>query len=230
MSISVKRKEYLLKNREHIKEYNKKYAQLEKEKERKRKWIIDNPEHCKKYYEKNKEVLLEKAKEYHLKNKEKRNKQSMKWKKEHPNYEKDYRKKHRKELSARQKLWDREKIRTDMKYNINHRIRNDIRRSLKGNKNGRHWEELVGYSLDVLMNRLLQTIPKGYCWQNFLDGELHIDHIIPKNAFNYTNPEHPDFRQCWALSNLRLLLAKKNLTKGSKLTKPFQPALKISIM
>ncbi|GAI73524.1 unnamed protein product, partial [marine sediment metagenome] len=50
-------------------------------------------------------------------------------------------------------------------------------------------------------------------WKDYLNRDLHIDHIIPKSAFNFTKPEHTDFKRCWALDNLRLL--------------PVQPALSI---
>ncbi|MBA7551803.1 hypothetical protein ES705_44352 [subsurface metagenome] len=70
-------------------------------------------------------------------------------------------------------------------------------------------------------------MPAGYTWQDFLSGELHIDHIIPISAFNFTKPEHTDFKRAWALENLRLLPAKENMIKHDRLDRPFQPALKI---
>jgi 5-methylcytosine-specific restriction endonuclease McrA len=104
---------------------------------------------------------------------------------------------------------------------------NMINYSLRGNKNGYHWESLVGYTLADLIRRLNKTMPQGYVWKDFLSGRLHIDHIIPISAFNFTKPEHTDFKRCWALSNLRLLPAKENLSKHNHLDKPFQPALRI---
>ena len=101
--------------------------------------------------------------------------------------------------------------------------------SIKGNKNGRHWETLIGYKLNDLIKHLKSTMSKGYTWQNYLEGKLHIDHKIPISVFNFSKPEHPDFRRCWALSNLQLLPAKENIVKRDKLTKPFQPALQINI-
>ena len=71
-----------------------------------------------------------------------------------------------------------------------------------------------------LIKHLEKTLPDGYTWE-----ECHIDHKIPMSAFNFTTPEHTDFKRCWALSNLRLLPAKENLVKYNKLYKPFQPAL-----
>ncbi|GAJ03173.1 unnamed protein product, partial [marine sediment metagenome] len=53
------------------------------------------------------------------------------------------------------------------------------------------------------------------------------DHIVPIAVFNFTRPEHTDFKRCWDLSNLRLLPDKENMTKSDKIDKPFQPALRI---
>ena len=123
--------------------------------------------------------------------------------------------------------YTKNKRKTDLKYNLNRRIGNAIWWILKNNKNGRHWEDLVGYTTDDLIKRLLKTMPSGYDWDDLLRGKLHIDHIIPISAFNFTDTRHIDFKRCWALNNLRLLPAKENLIKGSKLIRPFQPALKI---
>lgn len=106
-------------------------------------------------------------------------------------------------------------------------IGNSIKYSILKNKNGQDWELLVGYTLDDLTERLEKTIPEGYNWSDFFKGELEIDHIIPVNVFNFSKLEHTDFKRCWALSNLRLLPAKENMIKNSKLSRPFQPALKI---
>jgi len=142
-----------------------------------------------------------------------------------------------KELHRRYSENNREKInrrhgnrlKKDIKFNLNHRMRYAIWDSLRGNKNGRRWETLVGYDVFKLKNHLQKTMPKYYTWQDYLNGKLHIDHILPKSVFNFDCPEHPDFKRCWALKNLRLLPAKENLIKHNKLIKPFQPSLKISI-
>lgn len=117
--------------------------------------------------------------------------------------------------------------RTDLNYNLSHRMSSMIWQSLKGNKAGRTWESLTGYNLADLIKRLKKTMPAGYTWEDIFNGKLHIDHIIPISAFNFTKPEHTDFKRCWALSNLRLLPVKENLSKHNHLDRPFQPALKI---
>lgn len=218
------RKEYYLKNREKIIEYQKQY-QLEnkdKTKERKKKWALKNKERIKsqqkKWQEDNKEKLKKLYKQYYQEHKERLKKLSREWhlKNEEKNRE-------------QQKKW-RVKMKTDLKWNFNHRMASGINKSLKkGNKNGRHWESLVGYTATDLEKRLKSTMPFGYTWNDFLNGELHIDHIIPVSVFNFTEPEHIDFKRCWALENLRLLPAEDNLRKSNKLYKPFQPALKIMV-
>ncbi|GAI07194.1 unnamed protein product, partial [marine sediment metagenome] len=123
-----------------------------------------------------------------------------------------------------------ERQRQNIKFILNNRIRENISGCLKrrgGHKQGRRWEKLVGYNFRELKKRLTETMPVGYTWKDFLSAKLHIDHIIPIDAFNFTRPEHTDFKRCWALSNLRLLPARENLIKGVKLNRPFQPALRI---
>jgi len=104
----------------------------------------------------------------------------------------------------------------DLKFNLGHRMRTAINTSLRGCKKGRHWENLVGYTFDDLLKRLNKTMPEGYTWDNYLNSELHIDHIIPISKFNFTTSRDADFKRCWALDNLRLLPAEENLRKGNR--------------
>jgi len=213
-------------NKEEKKEYNKQYyinnkgkilkrikQNCDNKKEYDRKRYIENKEIIKKQHKQWRKDNIEKQKEnnrqYYIKNRERLLRASKQW------YENNRRKKIQ-GLSLKRK--------TDLKSNINNRVASGIRTSLRNNKCGRHWEKLVGYTLSDLIKRLRKTLPKGYTWQ-----ECHIDHIIPKSAFNYTKPEHPDFKRCWALKNLRLLPAKENLIKNAKLNRSFQPALRILI-
>lgn len=124
--------------------------------------------------------------------------------------------------------YQRKRRRYDERFKLNAIMSSRIRHSLKGAaKSGRHWEDLVGYSLEKLERHLKRTIPDGYIWQDFLEGKLHIDHKIPIAAFNFSSAEHLDFRECWSLKNLRLLPKTENLKKGSKLKKPFQAHLRV---
>lgn len=191
--------------------------------------MFDKKKHWGMYYEKNKKRLLEKAKKYRKENKEKVSEAQRRWHKNNPGYQREYRKNNLEKVRKWRNDRKNERYRTDVKYNIGHKMRAGIRQSLKKNKNGHHWEALVGYTLDDLVRHLKKTIPRGYKWEDIFGNKLHIDHIVPISAFNYTNPKHPDFKKCWALSNLRLLPAGENEIKHNKLYKPFQPSLKINI-
>lgn len=126
--------------------------------------------------------------------------------------------------ATRKPGWRKEYFSTP-KCRLNERIRGGIRDSIKVGKNGRHWEELVDYTLDDLKRHIEKQFMDGMDWEQFCDGNIHIDHKIPICAFNFETPEHTDFKRCWSLSNIQPLWAKDNLEKSSKLSQPFQPSL-----
>jgi len=211
-------KEWTKDNPEKVKNYLKTYYKnnCEEIKERARRWDEDNPEKVK-----------EQKKRWAENNPEKVKEASKKWAKDNPEKVKESQRNRCKKNPEYHKKYMKYRRRTDSKFNLNHRTSGEIYKSLKGNKKYRKWEDLVGYSLNDLIKRLKFTMPKGYSWNDYLQGRLHVDHIIPISAHNFNKPEHSDFKRCWALSNLRLLPAKENLIKHSKLSRPFQPALKI---
>lgn len=92
-----------------------------------------------------------------------------------------------------------------------------IRESLKGNKNGRHWEDLVGYTQEDLRVYLEKLFKPDMTWENHGVRGWHIDHIKPKSSFNITDYECDEFKECWSLKNLQPLWSEENLRKGSKL-------------
>ena len=204
-------KKYRLENKEKIKEYMKQYRKDNPEKIDKyiKQWAKNNPEktkeHRKKYYIKNREKILEHGRQYKKENLMKRREYSKLYSMNNLDKIKEYNKRKRK---------------TNLKYNLNHRMSTAIKLSLEGNKAGRHWEDLVGYTLKDLIERLKETMPRGHNWNDFLRGLLHIDHIIPKMVFNFNNPEDKEFKQCWSLYNLRLLPKRENLLKNRNFDNP----------
>ncbi|KQX35334.1 hypothetical protein ASD04_14945 [Devosia sp. Root436] len=89
-----------------------------------------------------------------------------------------------------------------------------VRNGLAGVKGGRAWEALVGYSISDLMAHLERQFLPGMSWANI--GDWHVDHILPRAMFTYSSEQDPDFRACWALTNLRPLWSEANLEKGAK--------------
>uniref|UniRef100_A0A6H2A6L9 Putative HNH endonuclease n=1 Tax=viral metagenome TaxID=1070528 RepID=A0A6H2A6L9_9ZZZZ len=137
--------------------------------------------------------------------------------------EKKYRENHRQEINERYRIWRKNYRKTD-KGRIDNHMGSFLKRALGKQKESRHWEDLVEYKLSHLVGHLKKSIPHGYSWQDFLNGDLHLDHIIPKRVFNYKSAIDIDFKKCWALTNLQLLPAEENMKKNGRLDKPFQPS------
>lgn len=99
------------------------------------------------------------------------------------------------------------------KYRISRNLGTGIRKSLRTGKGG-SWEKVLGYTLPELKAHLEKQFVDGMSWDNY--GKWHIDHIKPVATFNFTKPEGPEFKQCWALSNLQPLWAADNWRKRKR--------------
>ena len=196
--------------RNQCKECRKKHCK-EYQQNNKKKWN----EYIKEYRKNNKEKIQEYQKEYRQNNQEKKKEYMEEYyqnnKEKIREYKKEYRKNNKEKLNEYQKEYDRNRRKKDPKYKLNSNISRSISASLHGNKNGRHWEDLVGYTLDELKKHLEKQFTDGMDWDNY--GEWHIDHRIPLSAFNFTKPEHIGFQRAWALENLQPLWAEENLSK-----------------
>lgn len=211
-------KQYYIDNKESLVEYMKQ-------------WNIDNKkertEQQKQYYIDNKKCKKEYGIQYYINNKEHKKEYQKQYRKDNPEQQKQWYEKNREKINEYYNKYSKRKRKTNLTYRLRHGISSSINCALKGNKAGRHWETLVDYTLNNLIKHLKKTMPKGFCWEDYMNGRLHIDHIIPASAFNFTKVEHADFKKCWGLNNLQLLPARENIRKSNHLTKPFQPALKI---
>lgn len=100
------------------------------------------------------------------------------------------------------------------------RLRNAVARQIiyciKGNKGGGRTFELLGYTYEQLRAHLERQFLPGMTWENYGRHGWHLDHIVPVVAFTYETADDPEFKACWALSNLRPLWAKDNLEKRAK--------------
>jgi hypothetical protein len=153
------------------------------------------------------------------------------WNKSHPERMAETKKVLKEKYPERERIYKHranKKRRSTLAGALHHRVSNLVRISLKKNKHGGTFHNLVDYSRDDLQKRLNKTMPHGYTWTDFIQGRLHIDHIIPVTAFNFSSVDDLDFKRCWALSNLRLFPAADNIRKNNHLDRPFQPSLAIA--
>lgn len=204
-------------------------------KEKRNKW-------AKEYYKKHPEEMRERVKRYRKKYPEKVKESKNKYRREHPEIERKYRTKYRNKHRdkarsyarkyrrehvevgrARVNLWQKthpewiseygRKRRKIPKWNINSKMNTAIGKALKNNKAGRRWENLVGYTVVDLRKHLEKLFTSGMDFEKLMNGEIHIDHIIPKSLFEYEGSEDREFKQCWALANLQPLWARDNMIK-----------------
>ena len=202
-----------------------------------REWRKSHPEYreyqknyCKKWNEINKEQAIQKKREYRINNKDKIQKMNKEYyekiKKQNPEYfiearkrsaikRRSYAKKYNKENTQKIILRNKERRHNDPCYRLSTNMTSHIYKALRSRKNGRKWEDLVGYTLNDLKLYLESQFKEGMTWDNY--GKWHVDHIIPKVLFKYDTYDDKAFKECWALSNLQPLWKLENQLKGAHL-------------
>lgn len=127
-------------------------------------------------------------------------------------YMQKYRKENKEEINRKKRKENLSQMQI-----LSHTISSAIYRVLKGIKSDRHWEDLVGYSIQELKEHLEKQFNKNMTWDNM--GEYwEIDHIIPLNLFSYKTEQDEQFKICWSLVNLRPLekIANKSRPKDGR--------------
>ena len=89
----------------------------------------------------------------------------------------------------------------DPKTRLNNHMRFWIYHSLGRGRYGWNWELLVGYTIDNLIAHIETHFTDGMSWENF--GDWEVEHVVPREKFDYASAEDSGFRECWALENLR---------------------------
>ena len=88
-------------------------------------------------------------------------------------------------------------------------------KSLRGKKGGLHWETLVHYIMQNLMEYLESLFEPWMNWKNYGSeiGRWSVDHIVPISSFCFSSYKDEEFHKCWALDNLRALWFWENRSK-----------------
>jgi hypothetical protein len=185
------------------KEYNKKWAEKNKEKTK---------ECLKRYKEKNKDTISKYHKEYYEKNKEECLKRTEEYDKSHPTRRKKYNKKYWKENKERIYKYKKHRRQTDLNYRIRELLRSRLWRALKDQSAEKHEDilKLTGCSLEQLKIHIESLFTEGMSWENY--GEWHMDHALPCASFDLTKTE--DQKKCFHFTNLQPLWEADNKSKG----------------
>lgn len=155
----------------------------------------------KKWREANPEKVKERGRKTYQKHAEKHRAYASEYYKTHKDYFADYM---------------REWRQSDPMFRLSCCIRSGINSALAGNKNGRHWEDLVGYTLDDLKHHLESQFSEDMTWENMGRKGWTIDHAKPQAAFTFTSPDDPQFKECWSLDNLQPMWFRENCSKNAK--------------
>ena len=167
---------------------------LKKEKNRARvaRWQKANPErHC------------AKSKRWNKANPEKVAAYAVQWEKANPEKKKESRRK------------SQRKRHSTPEGKLNNYLSKHMRRCLsRTNETASQLKHSLPYTISELRTHLERQFTKGMSWEK--RSEWHIDHIIPLSSFKFTSSLDLEFKAAWALSNLRPLWKKENLSKGKK--------------
>jgi len=132
----------------------------------------------------------------------------------HTKYKMEWKVKNREYCKKYNREYLKRRYQTDHRFHLDSNLRSIICTALKGEKNRRSWQKLVGYTIEDLIKHLENKFTEGMSWDNY--GSWEIDHIKPKSLFKYETAEDADFKKCWALENLQPLNKIENRKKGSK--------------
>lgn len=115
--------------------------------------------------------------------------------------------------NASSRAWTRHKYATDPDFKLACVLRARLRGAIKNNYKKSSAIELLGCTIDELKEHLSAKFTEGMSFENH--GLWHIDHIMPCDAFDLTDPEQQ--KECFHFTNLQPLWAKDNLSKGAKI-------------
>lgn len=178
----------------------------------------------KKYKEDNKEILREKEKQYREQHKQQikeyyhNNKyKNLQRKKQYYQQNKDKLEQYRKNNKEKRRVYMNSRYKSDNRYKIDVDSANLMTSILKGRiKNSPTLLLRCGYTAEQLRQYIELQFTLEMNWGNY-GIYWEIDHIIPKNLFNYISYDDESYKQCWKLSNLRPLSKKENRLRSKSL-------------
>jgi hypothetical protein len=165
------------------------------------------------YYISNKNRIDKQHQDYYHKNKyrvlERQKKDPNKRKRE-----KIYNLEHREKINKKTNKRRAFRFATEPEYKLKHILRSRLKNALRGvGKKSKRTLELLGCTVEHLRKHLESKFQEGMYWDNYGFDTWHIDHIIPCNKFDLTDPKQQE--QCFHYTNLQPLWAIENFRKAN---------------
>lgn len=104
---------------------------------------------------------------------------------------------------------------SDPVYVLRSRMRTQVRS--RSHKKGGDVEQVLGFSMRRLKSHLEKQFSPGMTWELFVEGQIHIDHVVPISCFSSCADRELVFKHAWSLKNLQPLWSTDNLRKAKKL-------------
>ncbi len=107
------------------------------------------------------------------------------------------------------------KIKVNIYFKLETRLRNRIRQAIKTNAKSGSAVKDLGCSIEFFKNYITSMFKEGMSWDNWKRDIWHLDHIQPLASFDLTNRE--EFLKAVHYTNMQPLWALDNIRKGAKL-------------
>ena len=148
----------------------------------------------------NKEHYAEYNKEYYASNKENEQARNKEW---------------RSNNKERIKERNNKYYRNNPQYNIKCKLRSRIKTALTGKRGFKRetTEKLLGCTYEFFTEYMRNLLTKDMTMELLIDGTIHIDHIIPCDAFDLTKQDHQ--LVCFNYKNLQPMWGNENLSKNA---------------
>jgi len=152
------------------------------------------------WYKRNNEKVRKRNAMWRKNNPEKFKEGVVRWHRNNPRYWGDY---------------SRRRAANDLEYRLMNNIRRAMNSTLRGRMKAGHTRELFGCSVEELRGYIQRQFQPGMTWDNYGRSGWHIDHIIPLDYFDFSDPEQQ--KRAWHYTNLQPLWAVDNLRKSNKI-------------
>lgn len=113
-----------------------------------------------------------------------------------------------------QKEYKRTKYQTDLSFKMKQILRSRLRKALSNNWKAGSSVELLGCSIEEFKIHIEKLFKPGMTWNNWAQDGWHVDHILPLDSFNLSDPE--ELKKACHFSNLQPLWYNDNCSKSNK--------------
>ena len=169
------------------------------------------------YYKKNREKLLDYAKDYNEENSKMRKEYMQEWRKTNAKHVREYNQQwidnNKEHVKKRYNKYRKKRYREDIQFKLAYNLRSRLRTALKGKRKDKQTLYYLDCSVEYLINYLKERFESGMSWENY-GKKWHIDHIVPLSSFDLTKKEQ--IEKACHYTNLQPLWAEDNFKKGNK--------------